>query len=111
MSCVLTIPQSVPIYFAVEPVDMRRGHDGLAAIVRAQWDVDVFSGNLFVFLGRRLDRCKILYWDRGGFVLYYNQPSSHYTSFDSRRGSWFRPGDAWIAAARSPSRSPLCQRE
>ena len=56
MSCVLTIPQSVPIYFAVEPVDMRRGHDGLAAIVRAQWDVDVFSGNLFVFLGRRLAR-------------------------------------------------------
>ena len=73
MSCVLTIPQSVPIYFAVEPVDMRRGHDGLAAIVRAHWDVDVFSGNLFVFLGRRLDRCKILYWDRGGFVLYYKR--------------------------------------
>ena len=73
MPHVLTIPQSVPIYFAVEPVDMRRGHDGLAAIVRAQWDIDVFSGNLFVFLGRRFDRCKILYWDRGGFVLYYKR--------------------------------------
>lgn len=69
----LTIPPSVRIYLAVEPVDMRCGHDGLSSIVRAQWNVDVFSGDLFVFLGRRFDRCKILYWDRGGFVLYYKR--------------------------------------
>ena len=69
----LTIPSSVRIYLAVDPVDMRCGHDGLASIVRAQWNVDVFSGDLFVFLGRRFDRCKILYWDRGGFVLYYKR--------------------------------------
>lgn len=69
----LTIPSSVRIYLAVDSVDMRCGHDGLAAIVRSQWDVDLFSGNLFVFLGRRRDRCKVLYWDRGGFVLYYKR--------------------------------------
>lgn len=79
----LTLPPSVRIYLAVGQVDMRRGHDGLAAIVRGQWKVDLYGGHLFVFLGRRADRCKILFWDRGGFVLYYNQPSSHYTSFDS----------------------------
>ena len=50
-----------------------RGHDGLAAIVRAQWKVDLYGGHLFVFLGRRADRCKILFWDRGGFVLYYKR--------------------------------------
>ena len=52
---------------------MRRGHDGLCAVVRDQWKVDLFAGNLFVFLSRRGDRCKILFWDRGGFVVYYKR--------------------------------------
>ena len=62
----LTLPPSVRIYLAVEPVDLRRGHDGLGAIVRGQWGENLFAGHLFVFLGRRRDRCKILFWDRGG---------------------------------------------
>jgi transposase len=69
----LTLPPSVRIFVAVEPVDMRQGHDGLAGIVRSQWALDLYAGNLFVFLGRKLDRCKILLWDRGGFVLYYKR--------------------------------------
>lgn len=35
--------------------------------------MDLFEGHLFVFLGRRRDRCKILFWDRGGLVLYYKR--------------------------------------
>lgn len=35
--------------------------------------MDLFAGHLFVFLGRRADRCKILFWDRGGLVLYYKR--------------------------------------
>ena len=69
----LTLPPSVRIYLASEPVDMRRGHDGLAAIVQSQWAVDLYEGHLFVFVGRRGDRVKILFWDRGGFVLYYKR--------------------------------------
>ncbi len=69
----LTLPPSVRIYLAVEPVDLRRGHDGLGAIVRGQWGENLFAGHLFVFLGRRRDRCKILFWDRGGLVLYYKR--------------------------------------
>ncbi len=69
----LTLPPSVKIYLAVKPVDLRRGHDGLSKIVQGQWGLDVFAGHLFVFLGRRLDRCKILFWDRGGLVLYYKR--------------------------------------
>ena len=69
----LTLPPSVRIYLAVGQVDMRRGHDGLAAIVRGQWKLDLYGGHLFVFLGRRSDRCKILFWDRGGSVVYYKR--------------------------------------
>jgi transposase len=70
---VLTLPPSVRIYLATVPVDMRRGHDGLAAIVRNQWRLDLFGGHLFAFIGRRGDRCKILFFDRGGLVLYYKR--------------------------------------
>ena len=69
----LILPASVRIYVAVEPVDLRRGHDGLSAIVQGQWGLDPFEGHLFVFFGRQRNRCKILFWDRGGMVLYYKR--------------------------------------
>jgi transposase len=72
---VLTLPSSVRVYLASVPVDLRRGHDGLVAIVRNEWKLNPFDGHLFVFLGRRLDRVKILVWDRNGFVLYYKRLS------------------------------------
>jgi len=71
----LTLPASVRVYLAAEPVDLRRGHDGLVAIVRSTWQLNPFDGHLFVFLGKRLDRVKVLVWDRNGFVLYYKRLS------------------------------------
>jgi transposase len=67
------LPPSVKIFMSDRPVDMRNGFDGLTAIVKNQWQQDVFSGHLFVFLGARRDRAKILFWDNGGFVLYYKR--------------------------------------
>ena len=55
----LTLPPSVRIYLASEPIDLRRGHDGLFAIVRNQWRLDPFAGHLFAFVGRRGNRIKI----------------------------------------------------
>ena len=67
------LPQGVRVFVTAAPVDLRRGHDGLAAIVRSEWGDELFAEHLFVFLGRRFDRCKILFWDRGGLVLYYKR--------------------------------------
>jgi transposase len=69
----ITIPSSVRIYLLAAPCDMRKGHDGLAAMVKQQLEHDVFSGHLFVFVSKRGDRIKILAWDRGGFVLWYKR--------------------------------------
>lgn len=70
----MLIPSSsVRVFLATEPVDLRRGHDGLCALVRARYDRDPYDGSLFAFVGRRKDRIKILYWDRGGFVLIYKR--------------------------------------
>ncbi len=69
----LTLPASVRVWLAVEPVDMRKGFDGLSALVRNGFGADVFGGELFVFLSRRRNRAKVLFWDGGGFVLYYKR--------------------------------------
>jgi transposase len=69
---VLALPASVRVYLASEPVDMRRGHDGLFEIVKS-WGLDPFSGDLFAFVGKRSDRVKVLVWHRGGFVLLYKR--------------------------------------
>jgi transposase len=69
----LTVGAGARVYLAAEPVDLRRGHDGLTALVRARFKMDPLDGDLFVFVGRRVDRVKVLFWDRGGFVVYYKR--------------------------------------
>jgi transposase len=70
---VLTLPASVRIYVAAEPVDLRRGFDGLAAATRSLIHQDPLNGHLFVFLNRRRNRIKLLAWDRTGFLLLYKR--------------------------------------
>jgi len=69
---VLRLPSSVRIFLAAQPTDMRKGFDGLAALVKA-WGEDIYEGHLYVFVSRRGDRVKVLSWDRGGFVLWYKR--------------------------------------
>jgi len=69
---VLMLPSSVRVFLFAERTDMRKGFDGLAALVRALGE-DPFSGHLFVFISRRANRAKILAWHRGGFVLWYKR--------------------------------------
>ena len=64
---------SFKIYVATEPVDFRKGIDGLAAIVHSEFNLDPFSGALFVFRSRRSDRLKIVLWDGTGLVLIYKR--------------------------------------
>ena len=58
----LRLPVSVRVFLCLEPVDMRRSFDGLAAAAQQVVRQDPLSGHLFVFRGRRGDRVKILYW-------------------------------------------------
>lgn len=58
------------IYLYAKHVDMRRSFDGLCAIVQSEFQRDVRQGDLFVFLNRRLDRLKLMYWDDGGIAIW-----------------------------------------
>ena len=66
----LSLPPSVRIFLAREPVDCRKAFDGLCALVRDQFGDDPFSGHLFAFFNKRRDRVKILVWDKNGFWLF-----------------------------------------
>ena len=67
----LTVPQQVKIFVALQPVDMRRGFPGLSGEVRSTLEQDPLSGHLFLFRNRRRDRIKLLFWDGDGFAIYY----------------------------------------
>jgi len=97
------------ILVATAPVDLRLSFDRLAGIVRDRLGADPRRDTLVVFHNRGRTHVKLLWHDGSGYCLLYNQPSSHYTSFGSRRGSWSRPCDARLAAARSLRRSQRLQ--
>jgi transposase len=62
----LSFSGSLKIWVAVEPYDMRKGFEGLSALVRHKLAGDPKSGTLFVFGNRQHTRLKILYWDGSG---------------------------------------------
>jgi transposase len=55
-------PAGTSIWIAACVTDMRRGFDGLAALVQTQLEADPFSGQIFAFRGWRGDRIKLLWW-------------------------------------------------
>ena len=54
---------------ATQPVDFRKGAEGLAALVRDRMRVEPFSGVVYVFRAKRADRVKLIFWDGTGVVL------------------------------------------
>jgi transposase len=66
----LSLPPGLQVFMAVEPVDMRKSFDGLSAAVQAVFDRNVLDGHLFLFLNRRRDLLKCLWWDRDGLAIF-----------------------------------------
>ena len=69
----LTVSRTTRVFLAIEPTDMRKGFDGLFALVENVIQEDPFSGHLFVFRNRRRDRLKLLWWDRDGLAIFYKR--------------------------------------
>ncbi|KIC07316.1 transposase [Leisingera sp. ANG-M1] len=105
------------IYLASEPVDFRKGMDGLAACVANNFELDPYSGAIYVFRSRRADRLKILVWDGSGLVLIMKR-------LTGKRFTWPKPqagpiilskvqfdtlfeGIDWTQVAASNSRKPV----
>jgi transposase len=67
---VLSLPPSVRLFMATQPVDGRKGADSLMVLVREAFRHDPLSGHLFIFFSKRCDRVRIVYWDRSGFAMW-----------------------------------------
>ena len=61
------------VYIALGYTDLRRGIDGLAAVVQESFALDPFTNTLFLFCGRRKGRIKGLLWEGNGFLLLYKR--------------------------------------
>jgi transposase len=69
----LSINGSVKIFIATDPIDCRKSHDALAALAEHVLRENPLSGNLFLFINKRADRIKMLYWDGDGYALWYKR--------------------------------------
>ena len=69
----LGLPNGTKIYFCSQPVDFRRGFDGLSGMVESVFEMNVLDGHLFLFVNRRRDRIKALWWEPGGLILWYKR--------------------------------------
>ncbi len=64
------LPAGTRIWLAAGVTDMRRGMDGLAALVQSALAENPFSGHVFLFRGRRGDLVKLLWWSGDGLCLF-----------------------------------------
>lgn len=69
----LTFPPSVRVYVALDPVDMRKSHHGLAAVMRDRFGLDPLSGHLLLFTNKRGNLAKILFFDRSGLAILFKR--------------------------------------
>jgi len=63
----------VSAFLCAQPVDLRKGFDGLGALVESVFQRSVFDGHLFLFVNRRRDRLKALWWDQDGLAIWYKR--------------------------------------
>ena len=71
-------PRPTAVYLCVGPTDMRKGFDGLMRVAAEQAARDVLQGGLFVFVNRRRDRVKLLWWDEDGLGHLVQAPRSRH---------------------------------
>ena len=94
----LSIPRTTRVFLATSPTDMRKGFDGLFALVENVIREDPFSGHLFVFRNRKRDRLKVLWWDTDGLAIFYKR---------LERGNYQFPTDS--AVSKSGPTSSRCE--
>ena len=69
----IALPPQVRVFLYRHPTDIRKSFNGLVALTESALKKDPLSGSLFVFVNRRRDRIKILYWGQTGFCIWYQQ--------------------------------------
>ena len=85
----IAVPPGVRILMSAQPVDFRKGMDGLASLVQQALRADPFAGEVFIFRAKRADRVKILVYDGTGLCLYTKR-------LEAGRFCWPSPADGVV---------------
>jgi transposase len=92
----LSIAPPPTIYLHTGTSDMRKSFDGQSGIIRGTFNADPSDGSLFLFVNKRRDRIKALWWDGDGYVLWHKRRGL---------GGWFQSG----CTERAPDSPPGSQ--
>ena len=80
----ILVPRAVRVYFATQPVSLRKSFDGLVNEIRHALGYDPLDGHLFVFLNRRKNQVKLIVWTRGGFTITHKRLERGTFTFPAR---------------------------
>jgi transposase len=69
----LALASNARIFFHRAPIDLRKGFEGLCTAVQSVFSEEPTTGAYFVFLNRKRDRMKVLYWDSDGLAIWYKR--------------------------------------
>lgn len=110
-------PASFRIFLATEPIDFRKGMDGLVAHIANNFEFDPFDGAIWIFRSRRADRLKLIVWDGTGLVLlvkrldgkrfFWPKPQSGPISLNKLQYEALLGGIDWKTVAVSQVRKPV----
>ncbi len=80
----ILVPRSVRVYFATQPMNLRKSFEGLGNEIRHALGYDPLSGHVFVFLNRRRNQVKLIVWTRGGFTIVHKRLERGTFTFPAR---------------------------
>ena len=83
----LQITGQARLFFCTHAVNMHKSFEGLSAIVEQIFPNELFSGAYFIFLNRRRDQLKVLYWDPDGLCIWFKRLEKG--SFQRKKGEHF----------------------
>lgn len=89
----ITPAGNLRVFLVTQPVDFRKGMDGLAGHLVTEFRPDPFDGSIYVFRSRRADRLKLIIWDGTGLILLAKQ-------LNGTRFVWLKPGPAGMTLTR-----------
>ena len=69
----LTVAANARLFLCRTPISMRKSFEGLGQLVEQMFPGELLSGAFFIFLSRRKDHMKVLYWDGDGFAIFYKR--------------------------------------
>jgi transposase len=69
----MMVPSDKKYFVYPDCIDGRKSFNGLAGIVRGELNRDPGNGDVFIFVSRSRQSIKLLFWEHGGFVIYYKK--------------------------------------